>query len=174
MGVELDLRSRNDRLILEHDPFKLGEDFEGWLSAWTGQLLVLNIKEEGLEEKILELLITFRIDNYFFLDQSFPFMQKLIRKGNTRVAARCSDIESIETVLKSGAQWCWLDSFTGDWRYLIDAVPQLIAARIKTCLVSPELQRPESTDELPTLKKLILKKSLEIDAVCTKYPELWK
>jgi len=36
-GVELDLRDFGDRLILQHDPFKDGEDFEEYLKhygAW--------------------------------------------------------------------------------------------------------------------------------------------
>jgi len=174
LGVEIDLRSRNDQIILEHDPFKSGEFFEEWLTSWDQQLLVLNIKEEGLEEKILEILARFEIDNYFFLDQSFPFMQKLIRHGNARVAARASDLESVETALVSGASWCWLDSFSGDWQYLLNAVPRLNAAKIRTCLVSPELQRPDSDAELNELQRSISKDELQIDAVCTKKTEKWQ
>jgi len=174
LGVEIDLRSRNDQVILEHDPFKSGEIFEEWLTAWNEQLLVLNIKEEGLEEKILKILARFEIDNYFFLDQSFPFMQKLIRQGNARVSARASDLESVETALVSGASWCWLDNFSGDWNYLSSVVPRLNAAKIRTCLVSPELQRPDSDTELNELRRLISKYELQIDAVCTKKSEKWQ
>lgn len=172
-GVEIDLRSRNDQIILQHDPFKSGEIFEDWLTVWNGQFLILNIKEEGLEERILEQLRIHSIENYFFLDQSFPFMQKLIRGGNSRVAARASDIESVQTALSSGAQWCWLDSFTGSWDYLSDSLPRLRDANIKTCLVSPELQRSNSEAELATLRNLFFQSNISIDAVCTKNPEKW-
>ena len=173
MGVEIDLRSRNDQIILEHNPFKAGELFEDWLTSWDQQLLVLNIKEEGLEERVLEILKKFGISNYFFLDQSFPFMQKLIRQGNTRVAARASDLESVETPLESGASWCWLDSFSGNWEYLSSVVPRLNAAKISTCLVSPELQRADSDSELLNLQGIIQRDGLRIDAVCTKKPDKW-
>jgi hypothetical protein len=33
MGLELDLRDRADRLMLQHDPFTDGEDFEPFLKA---------------------------------------------------------------------------------------------------------------------------------------------
>lgn len=174
MGVEIDLRSRNDQIILEHDPFKSGELFYDWLDAWDQHFLVLNVKEEGLEERVTEILVRFGVDDYFFLDQSFPFMQKLIRQGDTRVAARASDLESIETALASGAGWCWLDSFSGDWKYLSNAVPRLNRAKIRTCLVSPELQRQDCDAELSELQGLILKNRLQIDSVCTKKMEKWQ
>ena len=101
-------------------------------------------------------------------------MQKLIRQGNARVSARASDLESVETALVSGASWCWLDSFTGDWRYLSNVVPRLNAAKIRTCLVSPELQRLDSDAELNELQRLISKNEFQIDAVCTKKTEKWQ
>lgn len=174
MGVEIDLRSRRDEIILEHDPFVDGEVLADWLTGWSGQFLVLNIKEEGLEEKILEILDSFKISSFFFLDQSFPFLMKSIRAGDTRVAARASDIESTETVVSSGAGWCWLDCFTGDWQYLVNSVTYLTEMNIKTCLVSPELHRPESILELNQLQTLIRVNSLRIDAVCTKDSILWR
>ena len=42
-GVELDLRDRGDRLILQHDPFSDGEDFEDYLEHYRHQLMILNI-----------------------------------------------------------------------------------------------------------------------------------
>jgi len=172
-GAEIDLRSRNDELILEHDPYKQGELFDEWLSAWNGQFLVLNIKEEGLEDRIIQTLNARGVEEYFFLDQSFPFMQKLIRSGNRRVASRASDIESIQTPLNSGAEWCWLDSFSGNWNYLIEAVPELEKKGIRTCLVSPELQRIDYEVELANLRDILKKENLNLDAVCTKFPEVW-
>ena len=174
-GVEIDLRSDNDEIILEHDPFKKGELFLDWLKHWNGQFLVLNVKEEGLEERIVEILLSHKISDYFFLDQSFPFMQKLIRSGNKRTASRASDLESVETALLAGAEWCWLDSFSGRWDYLVDAVPLLNGSRIRTCLVSPELQRQNGQMvELKGLHETIENGHLSIDAVCTKDPNLWK
>ena len=165
LGVEVDLRSRNDELILEHDPYKQGELFEEWLSGWNGQFLVLNTKEEGLEERTIHTLNARKVEGYFFLDQSFPFMQKLIRSGNRRVASRASDIESIQTPLNSGAEWCWLDSFSGNWNYLSEAIPELERKGIRTCLVSPELQRIDSEVELVALRSFLKSENLNIDAV---------
>ena len=57
-GVEIDLRSNNKNIYLHHDPFKQGEKFENWIKKFKHKLIVLNVKEEGLEEKILNILKT--------------------------------------------------------------------------------------------------------------------
>lgn len=48
-GVELDLRDYGDRLILQHDPFKDGEDFEEYLKHYNHRTMILNIKSERVE-----------------------------------------------------------------------------------------------------------------------------
>lgn len=173
-GVEIDLRSMGGRIVLQHDPFLEGEDFISWLDHWNGQDLILNVKEEGLENGILEILKVSNIENYFFLDQSFPFMIKSLNSGNRNVAGRVSDLESIDTVLGLDCNWVWLDCFLGDWKFLIDAVPVLHSRGKRLCIVSPELVRIESKNELCVLQKLMAENQLKIDAVCTKEKSKWE
>ena len=173
-GVEIDLRSSGSQLILQHDPFADGENFDEWLDVWRGQFLVLNIKEEGLENRILESLSKKKITEYFFLDQSFPFLQRTVRMGNRKVAARASDIESVETALAIDCEWVWIDCFNGDWSFLEEMIPKLAQANKKICLVSPELVRANSQKELDTLKKVLKSVPFEIDAVCSKDDGLWR
>lgn len=54
-GVEVDVRSDANGLYLAHDPFLPGERFESWLSSYSHSLLVLNVKEEGLESECLQI-----------------------------------------------------------------------------------------------------------------------
>jgi len=173
-GVEIDLRSSGSKLILQHDPFTDGENFDDWLDVWCGQFLVLNIKEEGLENRILESLAKKKITGYFFLDQSFPFLQRTVRMGNRQVAARASDIESVETALAIDCEWVWIDCFKGDWGFLEEMIPKLAQAKKKICLVSPELVRANSQKELDALKKVLKSVPFEIDAVCSKDDGLWR
>ena len=98
-GVEIDLRDRGDRIILQHDPFKEGESFEEYLSHYKHKTLILNIKSERIEFKILELLKKYNIQNYFFLDSSFPMIYTLSEQGETNIAARFSEFESLESLL---------------------------------------------------------------------------
>lgn len=174
-GVELDLRSNLTDIYLAHDAFTPGELFSEWLQSWGGQFLILNVKEEGLENRIIEILLEHKIDNYFFLDQSFPFMQRLIKRGNKNTAARISDLESVETAIRSGAKWVWLDCFSGDWSYLREVLPRIAETSIQSCLVAPELQRADDNlIETQTLKKILRETRVRIDAVCTKKPAIWE
>jgi hypothetical protein len=172
-GVEIDLRTYSDMLILSHDPFTSGELFQDWLSAWKGQPLILNVKEDALEEAILEILDKHGVADFFFLDQSYPSIRRLIAMGITKVATRVSDYEDLSTALKSGSDWVWLDSFSASWDYLMEATKAIAENGQKSCLVSPELQRIDPSNELSRLKILIQENNLKIDAVCTKMPESW-
>jgi hypothetical protein len=173
-GAEIDLRTDNGNLILAHDPFTEGDLFSDWLESWRGQSLILNVKEDALENSILQYLFEYRVSDFFFLDQSYPSIRRTIKSGLTKVATRVSDYEDLQTALNSGSDWVWLDSFSGNWDYLNEAVPVLAKNGQKTCLVSPELQRTNSTAELKFLQKMILEKSLAITSVCTKLPRIWE
>jgi hypothetical protein len=173
-GVEIDLRTNNGNLILAHDPFTEGALFSDWLKFWRGQSLILNVKEDALENSILQYLNEYGVSDFFFLDQSYPSIRRTIKSGLTKVATRVSDYEDLQTALNSGSDWVWLDSFSGEWDYLNGAVPMLVKNGQKTCLVSPELQRANSSSELKLLQEMILEKNLAITSVCTKFPEIWE
>lgn len=172
-GVEVDIRSDRDRLIIHHDPFADGEDFENWLENYSHRLLILNLKEEGLEQRLLALMAARKIDEFFFLDQSFPFLVKTARGGEKRTAVRVSEFESIRTAesLAGLVDWIWLDCFT---RFPVtgEDAARLRSLGFRLCLVSPELQgRP---DEIPALRALLRRDGVDADAVCTKRPDLWE
>lgn len=173
-GVEIDLRSKNNQIILQHDPFIEGEELISWFEKWQGHELILNVKEEGLENRILEILDSFSAKNYFFLDQSFPFLIKTLKFGNRNVASRVSDLESYETALMLDSKWVWLDCFSGDWSFLSDVVPKLRFQGKSLCLVSPEILRLDSKAELLDLQRIIHENDLQLDAVCTKDKLLWE
>jgi len=172
-GVEIDLRSLGQELILEHDPFRGGTKFSEWLKHYNHKYLIVNLKEDGLETKALDILNNFGIRNFFFLDQSFPSLYKLSRIAPEYCSARVSDFEPISPALSLKPGWLWFDSHSGDWEYLRDVFLAIENQSIKTCLVSPELQRINSDIELVNLKNIIREMSINFDAVCTKFPEIW-
>ena len=172
-GVEIDIRTIGKEIILSHDPFFQGELFTDWLNSWKGQALILNVKEDSLETSILSILSKHQVSDYFFLDQSYPSIRKMIASGNSKLATRVSDFEDLETALISGSDWVWLDSFSGNWRFLQKAVPAIKENKQRVCLVSPELHRSDSDIELLELQELIKNLDSEIDAVCTKFPKKW-
>lgn len=174
-GIELDLRSHGDRLIVHHDAFVDGEDFERWLDDYRHRLLILNVKEEGLEQRLIALMRERGIEDWFFLDQSFPFLIRTARAGESRCAVRVSEFESIDTALTLAGQvrWIWVDCFT---RFPLDRTQadRLRAAGFALCLVSPELQGRDAATEIPALRALLAREGIVADAVCTKEPDLWR
>ena len=174
-GIEVDIRSKGDRLIIHHDPFVAGESFNEWIDAYRHGTLILNVKEEGLEARLIALMQSKGIADYFFLDQSFPFLVKWSKAGEHRCAVRVSEFESIETALTLAGKvdWVWVDCFTRfplsehDARSLKDA-------GFKLCLVSPELQGRDANVEIPHLVSLLKERNIAADAVCTKHTNLWE
>lgn len=168
-GVEIDIRSENHRLILHHESFHDGTDFERWLEFYDHKFLILNTKEEGLEERIKTLILRRRVADYFYLDLSFPFLVKLMNMGEKRIAVRFSEYESVETCLSltGKVDWVWVDCFT---RFPMDQeCYHKLSRYFKICLVSPELVGRES--EIEKVREAV--DGMEIDAVCTKVPEKW-
>lgn len=174
-GVEVDIRSYAGDLVMHHDPFVKGESFEAWLGEYRHGTLILNVKEEGLEVRLIELMNQHGLDDYFFLDQSFPFLVKWARLGERRCAVRVSEYESVETAMSLAGKvdWVWVDCFTRFPLQNEDAV-RLQAAGFKLCLVSPELQGRDAVTEIPQLHKLLKEREIRADAICTKQPVLWE
>jgi hypothetical protein len=175
LGVEVDIRSQGERLIVHHDPFVDGVDFERWLGAYRHRLLILNVKEEGLEDRLIASMRAHGVEDYFFLDQSFPFLVRTARRGESRCAVRVSEFESIDTAmtLAGMVQWIWVDCFT---RFpLTGAEAQTLRdAGFKLCLVSPELQGRDAAAEIHALRELLHREGIVADAVCSKEPALWR
>jgi hypothetical protein len=174
-GIEVDIRSYGDRLVMHHDPFVRGESFDDWLEEYQHEMLILNVKEEGLEARLIKLMKSYGITDYFFLDQSFPFIIRYSKSGEHRCAVRVSEFESIETALTMAGKvdWVWVDCFNHFPLNKNDAI-RLKDSGFKLCLVSPELQGRDAHTEIPLLQELLIKYDIKADAVCTKRPDLWK
>jgi len=174
-GIEVDIRSEGDQLIIHHDPCVAGESFDEWIDVYQHGTLILNVKEEGLESRLIALMQSKGSTDYFFLDQSFPFLVKWSKVGERRCAVRVSEFESIETALTLAGKvdWVWVDCFTHFPLSAQDA-KRLKDAGFKLCLVSPELQGRDAKVEIPHLASLLKERNIVADAVCTKRPDLWE
>ena len=166
-GVEVDLRDYGDRLILQHDPFKHGEDFEKYLKHYSHGTIILNIKSERIEFRVLDLLIKYKVKDYFFLDCSFPMIYHLSEQGEKNIALRFSEFEGLDTIMnmKDRINWVWVDCFR---KFPMDNISHNIFTDIglKLCLVSPELQNREN--EINSYIDIVKDRGFKIDAVCSK------
>ena len=110
-GVEVDLRSNKKDIYLHHDPFKKGEIFSKWIKNFNHKILVLNVKEEGLENRVLKILKKNKIKSFFFHDQTFSSLIKNMKK--TKVSIRYSEYEDLKKTnfLFKNIKWLWIDNF---------------------------------------------------------------
>ena len=174
LGIEMDIRSQGDRLVVTHEPFDAGVDLEEWLDGYAHAFLVANVKEEGLEQRVEAALAARGVEEWAYLDQSFPFLVRTLRRGEDRCMVRVSEYESVRTALAMDPRprWVWLDSFTGALPPRED-LAALAAAGYRVMLVSPELQGRDPEPEVAGLRGALDDAGLELAAVCTKRPGLW-
>ena len=182
-GVEIDIRhdNRTGSLYMNHDP-GTGDDFFEYMKVFAKQgnhFIILNIKETGIEQRVIDAANMLGIRNYFLLDVEFPFIYRaangLVPNLGNRIAIRYSEAEPLEQamVLKGKFGWVFVDVNT---RLPLDAETcrQIEDAGYKTCIVCPSRwKRPE---DIPTFIGQMKKEGVKIDAVMTKdpYTEQWE
>jgi hypothetical protein len=170
--IEFDVRAYNSSLIVQHDPFKPGEDFEVFIQVAVTKskgkrFMIVNIKTDGIEDQVLYILRKYKVDDFFLLDCSLPTIVRLIKMGEKRIAIRYSGYESKETVFsfKGHINWIWVDCFTC---FPLDknTENEFHEAGFKLCLVSPELQ--SQYEKIDKYISYIKDNNIKYDAVCTK------
>ena len=146
-----------------------------WLDSYQHKTLILNVKEEGLESELIKLMNSKGIDDYFFLDQSFPFIVKSFKSHEKRCAVRVSEFESIETAISVSGKinWIWIDCFS-HFPLNKNHALRLKDAGFKLCLVSPELHEVKADEVIKQFIATIKENAINPDAVCTKRLDLWE
>jgi len=173
-GVEIDVRNAGEKLILAHEPYETGDSFEDFCRNFRHAFMIINIKTEGIEDAICEVIARYGIKNYFWLDLTFPSIVKMIGRGEKNIAIRFSEYEPVESclALAGNVKWVWVDTFT---KLPLDkaSYKRLDDAGFKICLVCPERWgRPE---DIPRYMEYMRKNQMRIDAVMTsaKYAGAW-
>lgn len=178
-GVEIDIRGYGEKLLLNHDLIDSPEKYEGleqYLKKFNHAFAIFNIKEAGIEEKVISLARKNNIKDYFLLDVEFPFIYKATRKNKFKnIAIRFSDAEPIEMALaqKDYLNWVWIDTNT-ELPLNKESYKKLKEANLKSCLVCPERWgRPQDIKKYIEYMK---KNNIKIDAVMTSldYAEEWE
>lgn len=168
-GVEIDLRDSLDGTVyIAHEPFTPGENFETYLKHYKHGTMILNIKSEQIEFKVLELIKKYAIAKYFFLDSSFPMIYTLANDDERNVALRYSEFEGVDTLkhMQGRVDWIWVDCFTTlpiDYESFF----QFKKMGYKLCLVSPELQGRD--EDIEKYKAYLATQEVVFDAICTKH-----
>lgn len=170
-GVELDLRDDlTGRIYIQHNPFEDGENFEPYAAEYGAHhkgTMILNVKSERIEHRILEIIKKYGIKNYFFLNSTFPMIKLLSDMGERNIAVRFSEYEGIDTVraMAGKVDWVWVDTFT---HLPLDhaTYDEMKKLGLKLCLVSPELQG--QSEKIEIYKQQLTDMKITFDAICTK------
>lgn len=142
-GIETDIRDQNGELVVSHDipvggVLNAREFFSNYAQLNSRAMLALNIKSDGLQDSLEQLLIEFQIKRYFVFDMSIPDSLGYIRRSMP-IASRLSEFES-PGPLSNKANYVWLDAFESEW-YADDLVEKLVEQGKSVVIVSPELHR---------------------------------
>lgn len=173
-GIETDIRDSQGEIVISHDlPTKneilLEELFLLYKELNCKEYLFLNIKSDGLQNKLKDLLVKYDIKNYFVFDMSIPDCFGYV-KNNLSFFTRKSELEESPIFLDL-AKGLWLDEFYGHWIKLEDILT-CINNKKHVCIVSPELHNRSYEDEWSNYK--IIEKSINLDKsklmICTDYP----
>ncbi|EAK3587764.1 hypothetical protein IIP80_001938 [Campylobacter coli] len=176
-GIEIDLRY-NENLVLNHDLLEknsLYPFFEEKIQFMKNIPIICNIKESGLEERVIELLG----DNfeYYFLDSQIPDILRLSKNGyQGKFIIRISDVESYNERLMGVAKpkYVWVDysqfsnfDIQNYQEFIYSIKPKL--GQVESILVSPELYDLSYIELIEPIQSILPKGF----SVCTKKPELW-
>ena len=171
-GVEIDLRVYQSKIILNHEPFKSGDTLDDFLKNYNHGTLILNIKELGIEDKVIKKVKRAKIRSYFLLDVEFPYIFKSIKDKQKNIAIRFSEKESIDTakMLYKNFKWLWIDTVT---RLPLNKKNLDIVKKFKSCVVCPE--RWGRPFEIDNFKKKMKYLNFKPNAVMTslKYAQKW-
>ncbi len=142
-GTETDLRDRAGSLVISHDPAGDGvmaaaAFFDLYQEVGDGLPLALNIKSDGLQPMLEEVLAEFGVRNYFVFDMSVPDTLPYLRDA-FHVFTRQSEYEP-DPPLYDRATGVWVDCFETEWITRAQIERHLEAGK-RVCLVSPDLHK---------------------------------
>jgi hypothetical protein len=171
-GTETDIRDFNGELVISHDIPDFNcikmETFLELYSSLTNHdfTLALNIKSDGLQTKLFEVLNKFKIENYFVFDMSIPDTIGYLNKGMP-FFSRQSEYENTP-VFYENCNGIWLDSFLGNW-FNKERVLDHLNSHKKIAIVSSELHKRNAIELWDFIKKNNFHKSDAI-ILCTDKP----
>ena len=174
-GVETDIRDSQNELVISHD-IASGDDlllkdfFELYSEVGDNLPLAINVKSDGLQDRLLTLLKNYNVHNYFVFDMSVPD-HYVYSKKNIKSFTRHSEIEPHPPLLKE-SKGVWLDQFIDDW-VSVEVIERYIEMDKDVCIVSPELHGRDYNKAWEKYSKVTFDSKNSI-YICTDFPHLAK
>lgn len=174
-GIETDIRDRDLKIIISHDPpskhenFYLYEIIEFYIENNCNGKIALNVKSDGLINLIKNIFSKNNIcnENFFFFDMSIPD-QFLYMNSGLRFFERLSEYETIPKMENKSCGY-WIDNF-GNNDLFIDQCKKYVTEK-QICAVSSELHGRDQTLQWEEIRINYIHKS-ENFLLCTDMPNL--
>jgi hypothetical protein len=172
-GIETDIRDYNGRLVISHEIpqrkcIAVKELLEIYCKYEKMLPLALNIKSDGLQIKLNQLLLEYGIENYFVFDTSIPDGMHYL-KHNINYYTRQSEYEKSPSLYKHSAG-VWLDEFKEHWINK-ENIQQHLESNKGICIVSPELHGRKYIKEWCDYKIIEHQLNIKNLMICTDHPE---
>ena len=172
-GTETDIRDYCGKLVISHDiadenSISVEELFDIYNQYDTTLPLALNIKADGLQAQLKELLVKHNITNYFVFDMSVPDGLQYLKQDLTSYT-RESEYEQIPSFYEE-AQGVWLDEFHDHW-INTDTIQKHLTNHKKICIVSPDLHKRPYKEEWKHYKAIEQELNINDLMICTDHPE---
>ncbi|MGB6329379.1 MAG: hypothetical protein WBF48_10660, partial [Halarcobacter sp.] len=172
-GTETDIRDYKGKLVISHDIadekcMSVKEMLTIYNEHDNTLPLALNIKADGLQTKLKELLKEYKINNYFVFDMSVPDGLGYL-KQNIKAFTRESEYEKTPSFYDE-ACGIWLDEFQEHW-IDIEVIKRYLENNKQICIVSPDLHKREYKKEWQHYKNIENELDINNLMICTDYPE---
>lgn len=171
IGIEFDVHSYGQDLIVSHDAFTKGDNLKKFLEFNKDRVCAINIKEEGIEEEVIKLSLNAGLERFFLFDVSFPQIFRLGSKYHNHFCLRVSEFEKpMLKELRNFSSFLWVDSFKGKFWMSDEEIIYIKKLKYNLCFVSPELHEPNIKRQID-FSKMVKKKVAffdDKDSICTK------
>jgi hypothetical protein len=172
-GAEIDVRDWDGELVISHDLanrdcMKLIEFLNLYLQYPNRPTLAFNIKADGLQNELNNLLSSFNIENYFVFDMAVPDGLLYIRAG-MKTYTRHSEYEPVPPYYEK-ALGVWLDEFDSHW-LSDEKIEQHLFNGKAICIVSPELHKRSHESEWQHYREIEKRLGRDKLMLCTDLPE---
>jgi hypothetical protein len=144
-GIETDVRDFNGELVVSHN---IADEsciqFEDVLKMYeqvnVNLPIAINIKADGLQEKLLMLIRKYKLDNAFVFDMSVP-EQVVYAKKQIPFFSRLSELETVP-VQYDLASGIWMDEWEKEW-ITKEGVEKYVKNGKLVGVISPEIHGRE-------------------------------
>jgi len=170
-GIETDFRDLNGELVVSHDiptigTMKASQFIDLYRTHPVSAPIALNIKSDGLQDLINELMVRAEFKSAFVFDMAVPDMRAYL-KNNTPTFARLSEYEPHAVFLDS-CKGVWLDAFERRW-YDVHTFTFLLNQKKQIVIVSPELHGRAHLSLWEFIKTNNFHRN-DLVALCTDFP----